>query len=201
MGLSVAALLAAVGLAPQAVTRWGTKPTLNGPGVYLVSLNADPADGTGLPTAPIDPERVRALLAARPELTVHGRRPDASALTAALAAMFPANQPVLYIGKASTNTAHRVSQYYRHRLGARAPHAGGWPLKLLAGTDRVHVHTVHAPDPPRTERDLLAAFIAAVPARVRAGLSDPAMPLPYANLDNGAGVRKRHGIAGARAPH
>lgn len=199
MGLSAASLLASAGLTPTSTVAWGIRPAVTGPGVYVISLHADPANGAGLPTAPIDPDAVRALLAARPELTHRGRRPDPQALAAALAAMFPPDQPVLYVGKA-TNTAHRLAQYYRTRIGARSPHAGGWPLKMLTVLDQVHIHAVATPDPGRVEKALLATFMAAVPAHDRQGLSDPAMPLPYANLDNGAAVRKNHGIDGARAP-
>lgn len=200
---TVTALLHAAGLTVRETVPWGTRPRHTGPGVYLVSLSPDPASTMGLPAAPIDIRATQTLLTTRPELAWRGVRPDAQTLADALATLWPPHQPVLYIGKAGTNTAHRVGQYYTTRLGARGPHAGGYPIKVLRPSFGLYVHVASTSDAAAArdaEKVMLAAFAAAVPPVDRAGLCDPAMPIPYANLEISPGRAKDHGITGARAP-
>lgn len=200
---TVTGLLNGAGLALFETVPWGTRPKHNGPGVYLVSLSPDPGATMALPAAPIDVHAVQTLLTARPELTWHGIRPDAQTLADAIATMWPPNQPVLYIGKAGTDTAHRVDQYYRTPLGARSPHAGGYPLKTLRPSFGLYVHvatTKDADEAKKAEEAMLDAFVAAVPQADRVGMCDPGMPIPFANLEIKPGRAKNHGIKGAREP-
>lgn len=199
MPTPVSALLQAAGLQPHSCTGWGIPPTLDQPGVYLVTNTASGLTEHPPPAYEPSEARLLELLRARPELTVHGRRPTVKALSAALRAMWVDGETVLYIGLASRSVRSRVTQYYGTPLGARSPHAGGWPIKTLAGLASLHVHVSPSEDPEGAERAMLDAFMAGVPAPVRAALSDPDLPLPFANLQFGQGIRKRHGIYGARA--
>jgi hypothetical protein len=113
--------------------------------------------------------------------------------------MWVPGEPVLYIGLAGTNLAERIGHYYRTPLGARAPHAGGWPLKTLTDLQELYVHWATVDDPAWTELAVLDAFIAGVSEAERAKLVDPHLPLPFANLQRAPGERKQHGIGGARA--
>jgi hypothetical protein len=115
--------------------------------------------------------------------------------------MWVPNEPILYVGRASTSIADRVNAYYRTRLGARAPHAGGWPLKTLSNLDGLSVHVAPTDDPAAAETAMIDAFVAGVPKPTSDLLVDPALPLPFANLEDGRGRRKAHGIRGARAPY
>jgi len=199
MTSTVRDLFASVGLTPVQPVRWGTAPTSDRPGVYLIATSADPDEPNGSVAAPIAASAVANLLDTRPELTLRGVRPDSAQVTAALESMWVPGAVVLYAGKAGTSLRSRVSQYYRTKLGARSPHAGGWPLKTLASLGQLHVHTAHCDD-KAAEEAMLAAFMAAVPRDVSARLCDPSLPLPFANLEHRPGHVKSHGFVGARAP-
>ncbi|OBJ86648.1 hypothetical protein [Mycobacterium asiaticum] len=140
------------------------------------------------------------LLDVRPELLLDGRRPDTVTLADRLASMWLADETVLYIGLAGTSVAKRVRQYYKTPLGARKPHAGGWPLKTLANLDQLWVHYARCASVDAAERAMLDTFASGVSASARAALCDPDVPLPFANLTVPRGARKRHGISGAREP-
>lgn len=201
MPTTVAEALSAAGLRVAGTTPWGTPIDESGPGVYVVSLTADPDSTAGaLPEAPIDLGRVDALLAARPELRLDGMRPDTTLLARRLASFWLADETILYLGLAGTSVRNRVGAYYRSPLGARRPHSGGWFLKTLTALDGLWVHHAPCADPIAAEDRMLAAFTAGVTPAVAAGLHDPTLPLPFANLEWPKGVRKAHGIEGARGP-
>lgn len=87
--------------------------------------------------------------------------------------------------------------FYDHRLRARTPHGGGWPIKLL-DPDQLWAHYAATPDPQTAELDMLDAFTSGLRADVRAALIDSALALPYANLGRTKRERKQHGIRGAK---
>ena len=202
MPATVTDLLAAAGLEPAGSVRWGTRLRASHPGVYLVALDASP-DGCAatLSEAPISEERVAELLRVRPELRLDGSRPTVATLSKRLAACWLPDETVLYVGLAGTSLQRRVGQYYTTPLGARRPHAGGWFLKTLANLDELTVHHTAAVDPTAAERGILQAFIDSVDGAGGCdALHDPTCPYPFANLVGPTGVRKTHGITGAREP-
>jgi hypothetical protein len=201
MPATVNDLLAAAGLQPGGSVRWGTPLPASRPGIYLVALDASPDTRTAtLAEAPISAARVAELLRVRPELRLDRSRPTVGALTERLAGCWLPDETVLYIGLAGTSLERRVSQYYATPLGARRPHAGGWFLKTLSNLDELTVHYAAAVDPAAAERELLKAFIDGVDGASCDGLHGPACPYPFANLIGPTGVRKAHGITGAREP-
>jgi hypothetical protein len=167
-------------------------------GVYVVSTAVDAADSVGLAECPLDPEAVAALVEVRPEATVDGAPADVSRVGARLASMWPAGEPVVYIGLAGTSTRRRVDQFYRTPIGARAPHAGGWPVKVL-DTARLWVHFGSTPVPAVAEAAMVDRFVVGVSPDIRGTLVDPSAPLPFANLAFPAGRRRRHGFEGVKA--
>ncbi|WP_081288327.1 hypothetical protein [Mycobacterium asiaticum] len=173
---------------------------LDEPGVYLVAIAEAPDNLATEPVCPVSAAAVQQLLDARPELLLDGRRPTADALADRLASMWLADETVLYIGLAGTSVARRVRQYYKTALGARKPHAGGWPLKTLANLDQLWVHYAPCASVDAAERAMLDTFVSGVSAPARAAVRDPDLPLPFANLTVPRGARKRHGISGAREP-
>jgi hypothetical protein len=94
----------------------------------------------------------------------------------------------------------RVAEYYSTPLGARTPHAGGWPLKTLTSLTDFHVHFAYCDDVLIRERLMLDAFADSLSDTTRVALHDATAVMPFANLVDGRGSRKRHGIHGARAP-
>ena len=119
------------------------------------------------------PIRLPKLLGLRPELLLDGRRPTIADLGERLAQCWLPDEPVLYIGLASTSVRARVTAYYNTRLGARKPHAGGWFLKTLSELDDLWVHVAGAADPSGAEDAMLRSFCSAVSDTSRARLRDP----------------------------
>lgn len=186
------------GVERAGAVRWGTPIPLDRPGVYVIATTEDYDARPGLTACPLDSDSIAELVRVRPELMVDRVAANPDSLAARLRAMWPA-EPVVYIGLAGTDTGHRVQQFYRTRIGARAPHAGGWPLKMLESR-LLWVHYGHTSKPGAAEREMVDHFAEAVPAEVRRSLVDPSAPIPYANLTYPGGRRKAHGISGAREP-
>ncbi len=176
----------------------GDQVPLDEPGVYVVAMSDDPDGMITSEQCPVSGEAVDQLLGARPELLLDGARPTRDELATRLAAMWLPSETVLYVGLASASTSSRMAAYYRTPLGARSPHAGGWPLKTLSILADLHVHHAATHDPAAAEVGLAEAFMAAVSTEDTARIVDPDLPLPFANLRAPRGRAQRHGITGAR---
>ncbi len=196
----MSALLAGVDLAVEESVRWGEKPALSTPGVYLVSTSGGPDEETGLSSCPVDRMAVRALLAARPKASVDGQQATEASFVERLSELWVPGEPVLYIGLAGTSVRKRVAQYYRTKIGAQAPHAGGWPIKMLSNLDQLWVHVASCSDPRGAELAMLQSFGEALGPDQAVDLVDPDVPVPYANLELTKAVRKRHGFTGVKGP-
>jgi len=170
---------------------WGTPVRSNRSGVYLVEQPA------ALSAAPIDFNTLGRWIERVPTLTVDGVQPTGRDLAARLHRFWLADQTVLYIGMSAVSIGARVSAYYRTPLGDRRPHAGGYWLKTLNGLERMRVWWADTDAPEEYEDALLTAFAAGVAPEIVAGLLDPALVLPFANLQTADRIRKTHGIAGA----
>jgi len=201
MPSSVRSLFAAAGLEPEGVCRWQTRLPFAEPGVYVVA-STDDTDAVLAASAafPTSEAAIRELLDVRPELRLDGKRPDAAALTGRLAECWLGDEVTLYIGLAGTSLARRVGDYYSTPLGAKRPHAGGWPLKTLATLGDLSVYFARCSDPANAENEMLRAFVEGVSQQSRSTLHDPSLPIPFANLEWPKGTRKKHGITGAREP-
>lgn len=195
---SVAELLAHAGLVSAGVVRWGESPTFSGPGVYLVSTAEEPTLDDGLKSPPLDPQAIQALISARPEASIDGAPATSVGVERRLHQMWPGGEPVVYIGLAGTTVSGRVRQFYKTKIGARAPHAGGWPVKMLEVSE-LWVHFAAAPDPDLAERLMLERFVSGLRGATRSALIDPDLALPFANMTMPRGGRKKHGFAGVKA--
>lgn len=181
------------------VVRWHEPVPLRAPGVYVISTSADPDQRHGLRDCPLDLASVNDLLQARPGATVDSLPATPNLVTTRLQAMWPNGEPVIYIGLAGTNTQRRVDQFYKTVIGARAPHAGGWPVKVL-NPETLWVHYGPTREPAAAESTMIRHFVANIPDDIARTLIDPTAPLPFANLTFPAGRRKAHGVHGVRAP-
>jgi hypothetical protein len=158
---------------------------------------------------PVSTAAVEALLDARPELTLDGSCPDARQLGARLTGFWCPDEVVLYIGRAgprphtrikTSELSDRVAEYCATPLGARSPHAGGWPLKTLTGLDELHTHYAYCADDRTAEEQMLDRFAEQLSDGTRNALLDSTYVMPFANLEDGHRRRKLHGVRGARAP-
>lgn len=158
--------------------------------------------------SPVAAAAVAELLSTRPELELDGSRPAQDELVARLSVFWYPDEVVLYIGRAGPRetrptggeVTHRVREYYGTPLGARAPHAGGWPLKTLSCLNELSVHYGYCADDREAEENGLGGFAAELSDRTRASLHDRERLMPFANLEFPKGNAKRHGITGAREP-
>ena len=175
-------LLRDVELEPGGPITWGCRPTLDGPGVYVVESPLLRA------TAPIDPHAISAWIARVPSLRLDGNRPSGEELATRLGSFWIPNEMVVYIGLAGTSVAKRVGQFYRTPLGDRGPHAGGHWLKTLSGLEAFRVYWAETNDPAAAEDALLRAF---------ARRNGSGFLLPFANRQTADGRRKAHGITGS----
>jgi hypothetical protein len=215
MPSSVAHIFAAARTEPTGTVPWGVSPRPPeapadaATGIYVVALTDDPDSlEATLPRTPVSGSAVAELLSVRPELTLDGVRPEPHELAARLSSFWCPDEVVLYIGLAGPRKnrphagelAKRVTEYYDTPLGARGPHAGGWPLKTLSCLDELYVHYAYCGDVNRAEDRCIARFAAQVSSRTRERLHDPVRVMPFANLEFPKGNAKAHGIRGARAP-
>ena len=176
---------------------WGAEIPMGVAGVYVVATTPEGDDPSGPSDCPIKSSAIATLLEVRPEAMVDGQAADAELLSARLAEMWVPGQPIVYIGLAGTSVRDRVRQFYSTAIGARAPHAGGWPVKMLDSA-KLWVHYGASVDPDLTEQTMIQAFVDSVPTQVRSRLVDPMLPLPFANLTVPRGPRKRHGLSGVK---
>lgn len=212
---TVAEILIAAGAESAGVVPWGVQPALPdeplgfATGIYVVSLTDDPhsVDGSWF-VASISVAAVAKLLDVRPELTLDGRRPNREQLAARLAGFWLPDEVVIYVGLAGPRAsrprqgevARRVEEYYKTPLGARTPHAGGWPLKTLVSLSDLYVHYAYCRDVEIAEDACIRHFADHVSDATRERLYDPVRVMPFANLEFPRGNSKNHGIRGARAP-
>ncbi len=210
---TVGRLFAAAGISRTGVVVWGTRIPAPlergvGTGVYIVALtDTDDATAAAIASCPLAAGALGDLLHDRPELTLDGERPDVRALGKRLAGFWCPDEFVVYIGSAGprkrvtvSELSDRVEEYYSTPIGARSPHAGGWPLKTLGNLTDLYVHYAYCGDVLRREKLMFDGFAEGVSDKTRAALHDPVHVMPFANLEDGERVRKAHGIKGARAP-
>jgi hypothetical protein len=178
-------------------------------GIYVVALS-DELDSTeaALFGAPVSPAAIDELLTVRPELTLDRRRPTREQLAERLAAFWLPDEVIVYIGLAGARktrppggeVAHRVAEYSKTPLGARSPHAGGWPLKTLACLSELYVHYAYCDEVDDAEKACIGRFAEHVSESSLARLHDRVRVMPFANPEFPRRNPKAHGIRGARAP-
>lgn len=189
--LGAAALLRSVGLLADGPAAWGAPVRSAQAGVYLIELPAPQA------TAPIDFNAIGRWIQRVPGLTLDGARPTGRELAARLHRFWLPDQAVLYVGSSTASIGARVAAFQRTSLGDRKPYAGPYWLKTLTGLDRLRLWWAETDAVEEYEDALLEAFARTVAPEVAAGLHDPEVVLPFANLQTTDRTRKRHGIAGA----
>jgi len=193
-------IAAKVGLGISGSAPWGTKPGTSAPGIYLVSLSADPNRADVLQDIPLSAAAIQEWLDTAPMMTVDDVRARPSTLATRLARYWLPDETILYIGKA-VSLSDRVGGFYSSRIGHARPHRGGMWLKTLSNLDHLTVHyAVVDRDPGPVESRALGAFMARVSAgsRRRYPEQERDLPLPFANLEwhsEGKRCRRQHGIA------
>ncbi len=185
------ALLRSVGLMADGPGQWGRPVPASGPGVFIVELPAP------LPTAPIELTRVGKWIERVESLRLDGERPTSRTLAARLGSFWLPSQTVLYVGASEASVRRRLAAIAATELGDRRPYAGGYWLKVLRGLDTARIWWAATTATEEYEDALLDAFSSGVAGEERAGLPDPNLVLPFANLRRTSGERRATGLTGA----
>ena len=198
MPSTVLGILDQVGLSLSGHTEWGQDVAAGEPGIYFVSLSADPGANLGTYTlAPISLAAVQRWLAAVPMLTLDGIvQPPADSLVEFLSRFWLPDENIVYIGKA-TGLHSRTHQLFGHALGRRSPHAGGHWIKTLSCLERLHVHfaeCVSADAASNKERCALRVFASQVSPCALSRLQALDVAVPFANLRDADGKLKQRSL-------
>ncbi len=198
MPVSVSSLFEAIGAPIRGRVVWGDPVSASSPGVYAVAVRSDPADTRGKRSARFDEAALEDWIASCPAMRLQDERPTPETLGAYLRGFWLADEPIVYIGKA-TCLRRRLRQFFRHRLGRPSPHAGGQWLKTLEGIGGLHVFfaaTDSADEAAEFEARALEWF-GEHAGRGRRGAPEPGKPpMPFANLRHPSAGRKQRGLRG-----
>lgn len=180
------------------VVPWGVPPKIKTPGLYVLSLSADPnlLDGQ-LGEAPISLAALDEWLRRCPNVHLKGEHPNAEALAAHLNRFWFADECVLYVGRTGRALSKRVSEYHSTSLGAKKPHHGGYFIATLDRSIPLYVHCAIGKGDEIEERHALLAFSEGLSEASRARLGSPLDGLPFANIKWPTGGNKEHGLTGA----
>lgn len=188
--------------------RWEINVECDSQGVYMVAISED-AEKCVNPyeKAPINTARIAEWISRVPDMRIDGNLPTIETLSQRLSEFWIPDETILYIGK-SKKLGERLKQFYRHKLGNKAPHKGGVWLKTLDVLDDLHIYYAptdeHDMTPEHIEQALLRQFMKRVSQNSRSigriGLTkgtDELFPIPFANryVDFSGRHVKDHGIS------
>ncbi len=194
---SPAELFRSVGLELTSSVAWGEEPQTRASGVYCASIHADPDKVGGLSKAPVSTTRIREWCDRVGGVRLCGSVVEPVQLAAHIAQWWINDEPVVYIGKA-TSLRSRIGGYYKTLLGDIRPHRGGYWLKTLSSFDSFTVHFAEAQraTPECYERRMLGAFVRGVSDDARSLHPEPQLTLPFANLEYHDGSRRHRRVHG-----
>jgi len=130
-----------------------------------------------------------------PSMTLNSKKPFIDELQKQLSKFWILDESIFYIGKAEKQSLQtRVSQFYRHKVGKRSPHKGGYWLKLLVDLSNYYIHILPTENSHEIEEQMLQYFIENVSDKAKMKLIDKELCLPFANLQLRSGVIKKHGL-------
>ena len=159
----------------------------------------DPNNFAGIPDPPISGAAVAGWIKKVANLTLDHTPPTSKQLCARMATYWLPDEPIVYIGKA-TSLAGRVGGYYSTPLGDKRPHAGGHWIKTLSNLASLTVHYAEicdGRDPETVEKSMLFAFMSGVSPATKKRHPQPHLVIPFANLEIKGFGRRNHGIGRA----
>ena len=168
---------------------WGAPVRSSRPGVFVVELPEPIAE------APIDHNILRRWMERVPTLTLDGQPPTPRDLASRLAAYWLPGETVLYIGSTSRSLGGRVAALVATELGDRRPFGSAYRLRTLRDVGKLRVWWAETAAPEEYADALATAFSAGVDPASIARLPDPALVLPFANVEAPDGRREAHGLS------
>lgn len=182
MALEPTRLIERAELIARGPVPWGTPVPTSRPGIYIIALPAP------IQIPPFSQSAIEQWIRTAPRMRLSAiphALPTFSSITAALGEFWLAEEKILYIGKA-TCLRTRLSQFYRHQLGIRRPHAGGHWLKTLKVVPECPIYYSECEQPRAAESQLLKLFTLLCGSK----LHEPTTP--FANRQ--PGIRKQRAI-------
>jgi hypothetical protein len=125
---------------------------------------------------------------------------DANIATEYFSKFWHKNENIFYIGQSSSKTtslSKRVNDFYKHKVGNKGPHSGGYWLKLLNCFKETYIYYAKTENAEEIEFKMLMKF-----ADLNAGKSFYEVDnfshyFPFANLK--ANIYKTHEIENAKS--
>jgi transcription elongation factor GreA len=182
-------LMRSLGLLVDGPAVWGKAVSSRRPGVFVVEFPG------GAERAPIDIVAVRRWVEHVPDMLLDRQPASAPEVARRLEAFWLPREPILYVGRSARAIGQRVVQMFATPLGDAKPYSGGQWLQTLSVVRDLRIWWAETDAHEEYEDALLSAVAGRVSADVKAGLPDPNIVLPFANLATPAGDRKPHGIA------
>jgi len=147
----------------------------------------------GAERAPIDIVVVRRWVEHTPGMLVDGEVATAPDVARRLEQFWLPYEPILYVGR-SRAIGQRVAQMYDTPLGDTKPYSGGHWLKTLSALSSLRVWWAATDAIEEYEDALLSAVADRTSSEDAAGLPDPKIVLPFANMLVPGGSYKPHGL-------
>lgn len=202
MPITINELVEKAGLNPKTLkkVKWGTPIGTQKEGVYIVSLSESPDVNKTLKKFPISMSILQEWINKVGGFTLDKELTNnAESINRRLAKFWLSDESILYIGKApirknGNGLGNRIQEYYDTCFGERRPHAGGHWIKLLSNLQNLYVYYIECPNSEQFEKDMMNLFGASVSETSKQQLAGTGVILPFANLEDGNKIRKKHGL-------
>lgn len=127
-------------------------------------------------------------------MLIDGQMASVRTLKQRLTRFIDPNEQILYIGKTDNTILERVKQLYNHVLSKPSPHRGGHWIKTISDMSLLKVYYAVIEQPADVETRMLNYYGGYITNVGHTEFYDSDCILPFANLQNGNGIRKNHGI-------
>jgi len=176
--------------------KWGTTIHENNYGIYIISSSQKIGLSPNYKSAVyFNDNQINIWMQNAPCMMLYNNKPTILNLKQQLMKFWLCDEPILYIGKAEKQSLHeRINQFYRHNVGKKSPHKGGYWLKLLSNLNDLYIHILPTEDSHKIEEKMLEYFMGNVSKESKQNSVDDKLCLPFANLQLRSGIIKNHGL-------
>lgn len=180
--------------------KWETPITSKKEGIYIVSLSPSEDTNKTIGELPISMEILKKWIKKLDYFTIDQEKTeDANIIKDRLEEFWIPDENIIYIGKAplrknGKGIGNRVNEYYKTAIGEKRPHAGGHWIKMLRNIKDLYVYYVECSDSDDIEKKMLVAFGELASNATKEKLTGKGPILPFANLEDGNKIKKKHGI-------
>jgi hypothetical protein len=170
----------AIGLCISQSFRWGQVACPAKPGIYLISLSADPTKSVTNKGPDFAKPAIESWIKRARDMRLDGKPCTTDRVASFISGFWHPAETIVYIGK-SKDVRRRLRQFSSHSLGECRPHAGGHWLKTLANLDALWVHVAECAKYGQAEDDAIRSFQQSV-IQARPELRTlPLLAIPFAN--------------------